>query len=57
MMPLKNEKGFALVESLVSVTLLSIVGVTVLTALSTSSISMGVADEQVTARSLAETQM
>jgi type II secretory pathway pseudopilin PulG len=54
---MKKEKGYALLEALISVALLSIIGVTVLGALSTSSISMGIADEQVTARGIAEIQI
>jgi type II secretory pathway pseudopilin PulG len=53
----KNEKGFMLIETLVSMALLSTVGVAVLSALSASSIALRVNDEQFTARKLAEIQM
>jgi type II secretory pathway pseudopilin PulG len=54
---MKNEKGYLLIEVIVSMALISLVGVSVLTALSASSKSLSVADEQTTARNLAESQL
>jgi len=54
---MKNEKGFMLIEVIVSVGLLSLIGIAVLIGLSTASMAVRVSDEQTAARNLAESQL
>ncbi len=54
---MKNEKGFTLIEVLVSLALLGIIGSAFLGSLGTASNAIFVADEQATAESLARSQM
>ncbi len=54
---MKNEKGFTLIEVIVSLALLGVIGVALLSALSTASLSIFTADERATAESLARSQM
>ncbi|MFH1651823.1 MAG: type II secretion system protein [Chloroflexota bacterium] len=54
---LKTEKGATLIEAIVALALLGIVGAAFLSALATSSTSRLIADEHVSARVLAESQM
>jgi prepilin-type N-terminal cleavage/methylation domain-containing protein len=53
----KSQKGFSLVEVLVSVALLSIIGVAFLSSLGTASKTLMLTDEKQTARNIAELQM
>ncbi len=54
---MKNEKGFSLIEVLISIVLLAVVGTAFLNALVGSSKAMFTADKMATAKNLAETQM
>jgi len=54
---MKNEKGFTLIEVLVSLALLGIIGSVFLGGLATASKSIFIADKQTTAESLARSQM
>jgi len=54
---LKSEKGATLIEAIVALALLGIIGAAFLSALATSSTSRLIADEHVSARVLAESQM
>ncbi len=54
---IKNEKGFSLIEVLIALALLGIIAVAFLTALSTASKALFIADERTTAESLARSQM
>lgn len=54
---MKSEKGASLVETLVALALLGIIGLALAGALATSSNARRIADERVSARILAETQM
>jgi prepilin-type N-terminal cleavage/methylation domain-containing protein len=54
---LKKEKGFTLIEVVLSLALMSIVAVGFLGALGTGSRGITIADEQATAESLARTQL
>ena len=54
---LRNEKGFTLVEVIIALAVLSIIGVAILGSLSGASKALFVADERVTAESLARSQM
>lgn len=54
---MKNEIGSSLIETVVALALLGIIGVAFLSALTTTSNSRLIADEHVTARLLAESQM
>ncbi len=54
---MKNEKGFSLIEVLISIVLLAVVGTAFLSALAGSSKAMFTADKMATAKNLAETQM
>jgi prepilin-type N-terminal cleavage/methylation domain-containing protein len=53
----KDEKGLTLVESLVTVAVVGIVIVAFTVALSTGSLAVSKSDQEVTAQSLAQTQM
>lgn len=53
----KNEKGFSLVEVLISVAILGAIGATYLSGLSTVSKVLLITDSQETAKNLAESQM
>ena len=54
---MKDEKGFSLIEALVSLALVGIIGVGLLSSLSTVSAVTITTDKEETARNLAETQM
>jgi prepilin-type N-terminal cleavage/methylation domain-containing protein len=54
---MKNEKGFSLIEVLISIILVAIVGTAFLSALISSSKAMITADKLATAKNVAETQM
>lgn len=54
---MKNEKGFMLIEVVVSVGLLSLLFTAVLCSVSTASMALSVAGEQTAARNLAESQL
>jgi prepilin-type N-terminal cleavage/methylation domain-containing protein len=54
---MRNEKGFTLIEVLVSLVLLGIIGGAFLGSMGTASKAIFVADEQATAESLARSQM
>jgi type II secretory pathway pseudopilin PulG len=54
---IKNERGYALLETIVAVALLGVISLTFLSAVTTTSNSRVIADEHVTARILAESQM
>jgi prepilin-type N-terminal cleavage/methylation domain-containing protein len=56
-MKLNNQKGFTLIEVIVSIALLAIVGVGLLSALVTTSRSLITTDERETAKNIAEMQM
>ena len=55
--PMKGEIGASLIETIVALALLSIIGVSFLGGLATSSSARSIADEHVSARVLAESQM
>ena len=55
--PMKNEKGFALIEVVIAIALLGIIGAGFLMALSGASKALILADERTTAESLARSQM
>ena len=52
-----RSRGFSLIEVLIAVALIGVIAITVLSALSTSSLALIVADERATAESLARSQM
>jgi prepilin-type N-terminal cleavage/methylation domain-containing protein len=52
-----GEKGFSLIEVIVSLAILAIVGVSILSALGTSSRALITTDERETAKNIAETQI
>jgi type II secretion system protein I len=54
---LKDQKGFTLIEVLVALAILALLGVAVLSALTTSTKAAVLTDVKQTARNLAETQM
>jgi len=54
---MKSETGTSLLETIVALALLGIIGVAFLSALATSSNARSIADEHVSARILAESQM
>lgn len=54
---IKNERGVSLIEAIIALALIGIFGVTFLGALGTSSKARLIADEQTSARILAESQM
>jgi len=54
---MRGEKGFLLIEVIIAIALLGIVGVALLSGLSTGSKAIFVADERATAESLARSQM
>jgi prepilin-type N-terminal cleavage/methylation domain-containing protein len=54
---LNSQKGFALLEIIVSIALLSTIGVGILNALGTTSRSLVTADEQETGKNIAEMEM
>ena len=54
---IKNERGFSLIEVIIALALLGIIAVAFLTALSTASKALFIADERTTAESLARSQM
>lgn len=54
---MKGEQGFALIEVLISVAVLSIIAVCFLSSLSTASMATLTTDERETAKNLAESQM
>ena len=53
----KNEKGVTLLETVLALALMGIIGVAFLSGLGTTSNARALAEEQVTAKILAETQM
>ena len=53
----QEERGFTLVEVLVAVAILAVIGVVFMNAMTTSFRSVGIQDEQITADSLARTQL
>ena len=57
MRPMKNEKGFALLEVIIAIAILGIIGAGFLMALSGASKALFLADERNTAESLARSQM
>ena len=54
---MKTEKGYALLEVMIAMTLMGLVSVTFLGALYTASKAVSIADERATAESLARTEM
>ena len=54
---MNNEKGFTFIEVIIAITLLGIIGLAFLGALSTASKALFVADERATAESLARSHM
>ena len=54
---MKSEKGFTLIETLVTMVILSITSVCFLSGLNTASLGMSLTDERETAKNLAESQM
>ena len=54
---MNSEKGFAFIETVVALALLGIIAITFLSGLATSTNANVIADEQVTAVSLAQTQI
>lgn len=52
-----RSRGFTLIEVVIAIALLGMIGVAVLTALSTASMALIIADRRATAESLARTQM
>lgn len=54
---MKNEKGYMLVEVIMSIALMSLIGASVLSGLSTACRSLVAADEHTAARNLAESQL
>jgi prepilin-type N-terminal cleavage/methylation domain-containing protein len=52
-----HSRGFALIEVVIAIALIGLIGAAVLTALSTASLALIIADERATAESLARTQM
>lgn len=54
---MKSEKGFSLIEVLISVAIIGLVASTFLGALSTSSRALFITDERTTAKNIAESQL
>jgi type II secretory pathway pseudopilin PulG len=55
--PIKGERGTSLLETTIALALLGIIAVALLSAVATTSSARSIADEQVTARVLAESQV
>jgi type II secretory pathway pseudopilin PulG len=56
-MPVRSEKGFSLIETMVGVALLCVIGIAIMGGLIFSSKVLGDTDERQTAKTLAESQM
>jgi len=54
---MKGEKGFAIIETLISIALLGIIAVAFLSAMATASKAHFIADERASAKVLAQSQM
>lgn len=52
-----RSRGFSLIEVVIAIALLGIIGLSILTALSTASLTLVIADQRATAESLAESQI
>lgn len=52
-----RSRGFSMIEVVIAIALLGIIGVSILTALSTATLALIIADQRATAESLARTQM
>jgi prepilin-type N-terminal cleavage/methylation domain-containing protein len=52
-----RSRGFSLIEVVIAIALLGIIGITILSALSTATLALIIADNRATAESLARTQM
>ncbi len=52
-----NSRGFTMIEVVIAIALIGLIGVAVLSALSTASMALIIADERATAESLARSQM